>query len=196
MTAPLARQFDFLRTLDALKSVQRASPLLDRSRHENSAEHSWHVAMYALTLAEHAPADVDIGRVVQMLLLHDIVEIDAGDVPLHSGQSRAEQMEAEERAAKRIYSLLPTPQQNQLRSLWEEFEAAQTADARFAKALDRLQPLVQNLATDGGTWTTHGVTEAQVFERYGPQIEQGSPTLWREAKALVVAYFKNRQEMT
>lgn len=190
MTTPLAQQLEFLRTLDALKGIQRASPIIDQTRRENSAEHSWHVAMYALVLAEHAPAEVDMGRVVQMLLLHDVVEIDAGDVPLHSGRSTDEQVEAERQAADRIYGLLPRAQQNQLRALWDEFEAAETPDARFAKAIDRFQPLIQNVATNGGTWTEPGITKAQVFERYGPQIHRGSPALWDHAKALVVEFFE------
>ncbi|MCC5968674.1 MAG: HD domain-containing protein [Pararhodobacter sp.] len=189
MTTALNQQLEFLRTLDALKGVQRASPIISQTRLENSAEHSWHVSMYAITLAEHAPAAVDIGRVIQMLLLHDIVEIDAGDVPLHSGQSTDEQMKAEQLAADRIFGILPLAQRHQLHSLWKEFEAAQTPDARFAKALDRLQPLVQNLATGGGTWTEHSLTEQQVVERYGPQIHQGSPALWRHARKLVADFF-------
>jgi len=189
MTTALTRQLDFLQTLDALKGVRRASPLIDQTRHKNSAEHSWHVAMYALVLAEHAPAEVDIGRVVQMLLLHDIVEIDAGDVPLHSGQSTDQQRKAEQLAADRIFGILPPSQGHKLHALWQEFEAAQTPDARFAKSLDRLQPLVQNLATGGGTWNEHSLTEQQVTERYGTQIRRGAPALWRRARKLVADFF-------
>ncbi|MCF7778993.1 HD domain-containing protein [Sulfitobacter sp. M220] len=189
MGASLDQQLEFLRTLDGLKGIQRASPIIDRTRQENSAEHSWHVAMYALVLAEYAPADVDIGRVVQMLLLHDVVEIDAGDVPLHSDQSTDAQMKAERLAADRIFGILPLAQRDRMRALWDEFEAALTSDARFAKSLDRFQPLIQNLATGGGTWIEHSLTEQQVVERYGPQIHQGSPVLWRRARKLVSDFF-------
>ncbi len=182
-------QLAFLAELDRLKLIVRQSPLIDRSRKENSAEHSWHLAMFAIVLSEHAP-DVDVFHVVKLLLVHDIVEIDAGDVPLHSaGNDKALLEQAEKQAAERIFGLLPTDQAQEFLALWREFEAAQTPAARFAKALDRLQPLFLNTLTDGGTWTENGVTEQQVTERYGPAIEGGSPVLWQAAAKLVQQHF-------
>lgn len=187
--AHLERQLAFLREIDRLKSVLRMSPLIDQSRRENSAEHSWHLAMYALVLSEHAAAPVDVVRVVKMLLLHDIVEIDAGDTPFHDPTAQADQAERERLAAERIFSLLPDAQATEFRDLWTEFEAAESHDAAFAKALDRFQPLLHNVATDGGTWVAHQVSEEQVFARYGPTIANGAPALWEAAARLVREHF-------
>lgn len=187
----LSQQIEFLRTIDALKNVERASPILDMSRRENSAEHSWHLAMYALVLAEHSDEAIDVGRVVQMLLLHDIVEIDAGDHPIHGDHDPAEQDRLEKIAAHRIFGQLPRAQRDQFLALWLEFEAGQSCDARFAKSLDRLQPLVQNVFTDGGTWKQKTLREDIVVERYGPPIKRGSGELWEAAYRLVRQFFKN-----
>ena len=190
----LKAQLDFLLELDQLKSIIRQSPLINRSRKENSAEHSWHLALFALVLAEHAPG-VDVCHAVKLLLVHDIVEIDAGDTPIHGpGAAMAAQAEAEQAAARRIFGLLPTGQGDALLALWREFEAAATPEARYAKALDRLQPLLLNTRTGGGTWTENGVSEAQVLARYGPVIAGGSPLLWEEALARVRAFFESRNE--
>ncbi|CAM4267615.1 HD domain-containing protein [Bordetella pseudohinzii] len=186
---PLERQLSFLREIDQLKRVLRKTSLIDGSRRENSAEHSWHLAMYALILAEHAAAPVDVLRVVKMLLVHDIVEIDAGDAPFHDAAAQAGQAEREQAAAQRIFSLLPPAQAAELRALWDEFEAGASGDARFAKSLDRLQPLLHNIATDGGSWVEGGVNEAQVMARYGPPIEGGAPALWAEAARRVRGHF-------
>ncbi|MDF0732915.1 HD domain-containing protein [Pseudomonas entomophila] len=174
----LERQLSFLREIDRLKGVVRQSPLLDRSRRENSAEHSWHLAMYALVLSEYASGAVDTGRVMRMLLLHDIVEVDVGDLPIHGGTSAALQAHRELQAARRLFGLLPAPQSDEFLRLWLEFEAAETADAKFAKALDRFQPLLINVFTEGGTWAQSGVSYEQVMARYGPAIERGAPELW------------------
>ncbi|PLQ00690.1 HD domain-containing protein [Cupriavidus pauculus] len=187
----LERQLAFLREIDRLKSVVRMSPLIDQSRRENSAEHSWHLAMYALVLSEHAAAPVDVVRVVKMLLLHDIVEIDAGDTPFHDPSMQADQAEREQRAAERIFSLLPEAQAAEFRRLWTEFEAAESDDAKFAKSLDRFQPLLHNVATGGGTWIAPGLDEAQVVARYGPTIQLGAPALWEAAAGLVQAHFRH-----
>ncbi len=188
--ANLERQLSFLREIDELKSVVRMTPLINQSRRENSAEHSWHLAMYALVLSEHAAAPVDVARVVKMLLIHDIVEIDAGDVPFHDPQARAGQAELEQQAAERIFSLLPDAQAAEFRSLWSEFEAAESDDARFAKALDRFQPLLHNAATGGGSWVECQVTEEQAMARYRPPIERGAPALWAESARLIEAHFR------
>lgn len=187
----LADQLAFLGEIDALKSVVRQSPLVDRSRRENSAEHSWHLAMFALVLADGEA--VDTAKVIKLLLVHDIVEIDAGDAPIH-GSHDPEDIDAREKAAAdRLFGLLPNDQAAELLSLWQEFEAAETPEAEFAKALDRLQPLLLNTLTGGGTWNDHQVSEPQVHARYGPTIERGSAALWRYARERVRAHFADRR---
>ncbi len=186
----LEQQLAFLKEIDRLKSVVRLSPLIDRSRRENSAEHSWHLAMYALVLAQHATGSVDVARVVKMLLIHDIVEIDAGDVPFHVPETHVGQAERERLAAERIFGLLPAAQAEEFHALWQEFEAAESDDARFAKALDRFQPMLHNAATDGGTWVECAVTLEQVTTRCQPPIERGSPALWQAAAGMAEAHFK------
>lgn len=185
----LEQQLNFLREIDRLKTVVRQSPLLDKSRKENSAEHSWHLAMYALLLSEYASGPVDTDRVMRMLLLHDIVEIDVGDFPIHGGSSAELQAEQEATAAARLFGLLPPPQGDEFLALWQEFERAETEDAKFAKALDRFQPLLINVFTGGGTWTENGVSLEQVFSRYGPVIERGAPLLWSVCERWVNQHF-------
>lgn len=185
----LERQLQFLREIDRLKTVVRQSPLLDRSRKENSAEHSWHLAPYALVLSEYASGPVDTQRVMRMLLLHDVVEIDVGDFPIHGGSSAAWQAEQEDKAAQRLFGLLPSPQGDEFLALWREFEQAESEDARFAKALDRFQPLLINVFTGGGTWTENGVSHEQVLARYGPVIQRGAPKLWEVCERWVAAHF-------
>lgn len=185
----LEKQLSFLREIDRLKGVIRQSPLLDKSRKENSAEHSWHLAMYALLLSEYACGPVDTNRVIQMLLIHDVVEIDVGDFPIHSGPSSDLQAEQEARAATRLFGLLPQQQGSELLALWQEFELAETEDAKFAKALDRFQPLLINIFTGGGTWTENSVSPEQVFSRYGPVIKRGAPLLWTVCEKWVTQHF-------
>lgn len=182
--ARLERQLAFLAEVDRLKSVLRRTTLCDGSRAENSAEHSWHLALAALTLTEHAGADVDIARVVSMVLVHDIVEIDAGDTFAYDARANLDREVREQRAAERIFGLLPPPQGAQLRALWEEFERGETPSARFAIALDRLQPLLSNHHAKGGSWKAHGVSRAQVLGRMAP-IEHAAPALWPTVLAIV-----------
>ena len=189
----LAARFAFLREIDGLKTVLRQSPLLDRSRRENSAEHSWHLAMYALVLAEHAAGAIDVLRVVKMLLIHDIVEIDAGDVPFHVPATHVGQAERERLAAERLFGLLPDEQATEFRALWFEFEAAQSDDAKFAKALDRFQPMLHNAATDGGTWVECAVTLEQIKSRCQPPIERGAPALWAAAAAMAEDHYRDQE---
>lgn len=193
MTARLDAQFAFLNEADRLKSVLRATTLVDGSRPENSGEHSWHLALYALVLADQAEPGVDINRVVRMLLIHDLVEIDVGDVPIHSanGQAHAsvETQVAEAKAADRIFGILPQDLRDILRALWEEFEAAETPDARFAKSLDRVQPVMANLMSGGGTWKTYNVTFDQLEARVGVKIAKGTPRLWDWVKAKARPWF-------
>ncbi|MBM7059794.1 HD domain-containing protein [Pseudomonas sp. UL073] len=188
----LSQQLLFLREIDRLKGVVRQSPLLDRSRKENSAEHSWHLAMYAWLLSAYAAEQVNAGRVIQMLLLHDVVEIDVGDTPLHSGGSHAEQSALETQAAARLFGLLPDAQRDDFMALWLEFEHAESADAQFAKALDRFQPLLVNVFTGGGTWVESGVSYEQVIQRYGPAIRNGAPRLWAICEQWLAQHFAER----
>ena len=169
----------FLTEADRLKTVLRATPLCDNSRRENSGEHSWHLALYAMVLGEHGDG-VNIDRVIRMLLIHDLVEIDAGDVPIYgAGALDAATVAAREQAAAdRIFGLLPADQAAEFRATWEEFEANETPDARFAKSLDRFQPPNQNLASGGGSWVDYAVTWDVFRERVGRKIESGAPTLW------------------
>lgn len=178
MTDRLARQIEFLREADQLKSVLRGSTLIDGSRKENSAEHSWHIMLYALVLADQAGPGVDITRVLKMLLLHDIVEIDAGDAPIHGSVDHAAMAKKERAAADRLFGLLPDDQASGFRALWDEFEAADTADAQFAKAIDRVQTPIANLASDGGSWIEYNVTMDQLDQRVGIPIHRGAPGLW------------------
>ena len=191
----LTRQLAFLKEIDRLKGVLRQSPLLDRSRKENSAEHSWHLAMYAWLLQEYAAEQVNVSRVIQMLLLHDVVEVDAGDTPVHGDCSHEEQVERETKAAVRLFGLLPDQQGAELMSLWQEFENAGTPDARFAKALDRFQPLLVNIFTEGGTWSESGISHAQVIERYGPAIRAGAPDLWAVCEQWITQHFTNQHHV-
>ncbi len=194
--ARIARQLSFLTEADRLKSVLRAGRLHDDSRPENSAEHSWHVALYALILAEHAAPEVRIDRVIRMLLLHDLVEIDTGDTPIHAANGTAHGSEAllaaERAAAERIFGLLPPDQATDLRALWEEFEAAETPDAIFAKSIDRVQPVVGNLETGGGTWPRFGVTREQLESRVGVKVTRGAPALWAALGERIDAWFGAR----
>ena len=172
------KQVAFLTEVDRLKSIERATTLGDGTRFENSAEHSWHVALYALILAEQARPDVEISRVIKMLLIHDLVEIDAGDAPIF-GQYDAERLADEEaKAARRIFGLLPADQASELLDLWNEFEAAATPDAQFAKSMDRFQPPNQNLASGGGSWKDYGVDLNRIEARVGTKIARGAPGLW------------------
>ncbi len=193
MTGRLDQQFAFLNEADRLKSVLRATTLCDGSRRENSGEHSWHLALYALVLADQAEPGVDINRVIKMLLVHDLVEIDVGDVPIHAANglahASAETIAAEARAATRIFGLLPPDQRDDLRAIWDEFEAAETPDAIFAKALDRVQPVLANLQSGGGTWVEYNVTADQLQLRVGSKIARGAPRLWDWVKARTAAYF-------
>ena len=174
----LNRQLIFIRALDKLKTVSRRISLIDRSRLENSAEHSWHLGAMAVVFAEYAPEGADIGRVVEMLLVHDIVEIDAGDTFAFDAAANVGKAERETLAAERLFGLLPDDVGLRMRALWDEFEEGDTATARFANALDRLQGLLMNDAPgDGGTWRIHAVTSAQVLARMAP-IQAGAPALW------------------
>ena len=179
------RQINFILEADKLKSTMRRTILLDRSRHENSAEHSWHIALLALVLSEYAAdSAIDVFRVVKMLLVHDLVEIDAGDTYCYDDQGRQDQAQREIQAADRIFNLLPADQARSFLTLWEEFEARETAESRLANALDRVQPFLHNYFTEGQTWQENRIESSQVVERMQP-VEDGSPFLWRYVSALI-----------
>lgn len=179
MTLTPAQFSEFITELDKLKAVKRQITLpLDNDRQENSAEHSWHVALMATTLAPFAAQPIDISRVVRMILVHDVVEIDAGD--LFAFQEAAEheaQAEKELAAAKRIFGLLPAPLNQELLALWLEFEEAETPDAEFAKAMDRVLPVFQNMQNQGGSWKKHGVTREKIAQR-NKHLITCAPSLW------------------
>lgn len=183
-TERLNQQIAFILEIDKLKSVLRRSYLLNEDRHENSAEHSWHLSVMALVLAEHADAEVDTLRVLKMLLVHDIVEIDAGDTFIYDTAGNDTKAEREQVAARRIFGLLPSDQSAELQELWQEFEARETPEAKFTAALDRLMPLLHNYHTEGGSWREHGISKAQVL-RLNTHIADGSETLWKYAEVLI-----------
>lgn len=182
--ARLQAQLSFLLEADKLKAVERRTHVGGGERRENTAEHSWHLALFALVLAEHADEPVDLGRVVAMVLLHDLVEIDAGDTFAYDEAAHDDKAERERAAADRLFGLLPPEQGSSLRALWEEYEAAETPDGRFAMALDRLQPILLNYLSGGRTWREHAITADRVLHR-NRAIAAGSSALWDVARATV-----------
>ncbi len=174
----LGRQIAFLVEVDKLKEVFRQSRLTQSRRHENDAEHSWHLALAVILLAEHAnEPNLDILRVLRMVILHDLVEIDAGDTFAYDEAGMADQHEREARAADRIFGMLPPDQGAEFRAAWDEFEAQATVEAKFALACDRFQPMLLNLMTDGASWREHGITHDRVVARNNC-VAHGSSALW------------------
>jgi putative hydrolases of HD superfamily len=184
MTDRLERQLRFLVEIDRVKHIFRQTRLFDRSRHENDAEHAWHLALMALVLGEHAESGIDLGQVVRMVLIHDLVEIDAGDVVVYARDDSGERTAAERAAAERIFGLLPADQRDDFFSLWVEFECRETPEARFAAALDRLEPILQNHFDQGYAWKRHDVS-AERGLAVNRHIEEGSETLWAFARSLI-----------
>jgi len=180
----LARQIGFILEIDKLKQVWRQTPLLDRSRKENDAEHSWQLALMAVVLAEYAPKGTDMMRVIKMLLIHDIVEIDAGDNPAFSGKNEIEQQKAEEKAADRLFGLLPIELASEFRGLWDEFEAIKTNEAMFARTIDRFQPFLHNYFTEGHMWIEHKIYAEQVQKR-SEIIGKTSPQLHKIVELMI-----------
>ena len=181
----LQRQISFLAEIDELKQILRQTVLLKDLRQENDAEHSWHLAMMVILLSEYSnDVKFDVLRTVKMVLIHDIVEIDAGDTFCYDVHDREQKVAKEREAANRIFGMLPGNQADEFRLLWEEFEEMETPEARFAAAVDRLQPLLLNFNTRGHAWRKHGVTRSQVIER-NMHIEKGSVELWDFAKQLI-----------
>ncbi len=180
----LGRQIDFLIEIDRLKHVLRRAYLPGTDRNENTAEHSWHLAVAVLVLAEYAAEPVDLARVVRMALVHDIVEIDAGDTFFFDPVGALDKAEREQRAAERLFGLLPPDQAASFRAAWDEFEARQSAEARFASALDRFMPLIHNYLTEGRAWRQNGVRPEQVLAMT-TRIDPGAPAIAAAARALV-----------
>lgn len=181
----LARQVGFLIECDRLKEVFRQSLNTASRRRENDAEHSWALCLFVITLAEHSDATIDVLRVLKMLLIHDLVEIDAGDTFAYDTTGLTGQHEREARAAERIFGLLPDDQAAEFRALWDEFEAKVTAESRFATAIDRFQPMLLNCLTEGAAWRRNGVRHAQVIARNEGPVTAGSRTLWEHIEARV-----------
>lgn len=180
----LQDQINFILSADQLKSVERMSNLLESGRAENTAEHSWHVALMAVVMSEHADLPVDLARVLQLLLVHDLVEIHAGDTYVYDDTAILDQEAREQEAAEEIFGLLPEDQSRELKGFWQEFEARLTPEARFAGAMDRLMPLLHSYHEKGKTWREQGITPDQVIERVKP-IQEGSEELWEFAKGLI-----------
>ena len=179
------QQIEFILEVDKLKNVLRKTILMDRSRRENSAEHSWHIALTVLILSEYTKdSDVDMFRVMKILLIHDLIEIDAGDTYCYDDQGRQDQAQREKKAADRIFNLLPADQATALRELWDEFEERKTPESRFANALDRLQPFLHNYFTEGQTWQENNIKSAQVKSRMRP-VDDGAPVLWNYVSSLI-----------
>lgn len=180
----LQKQMDFILEADKIKKVTRQTYLSDGSRKENDAEHSWHLALMCGLLAEYANEKIDVAKTMLMVLIHDIVEIDAGDTYAYDTSGNATKREREVKAAERIFQLLPKDQARLLRDLWEEFEASSTPEARFALALDKIQPVLLNNASGGVSWREHQVQISQILKR-NEKTPEGSEALWAYAKGLI-----------
>ncbi len=180
----LLKQIEFIKEIDKLKYIQRKTRLLNSDRPENDAEHSWHLAVMAIVLAGHSNEAVDILKVVKMVLIHDIVEIDAGDVFIYDTTKNHTNTDEERLAAERIFGLLPTEQAKELIAIWEEFEAGETSEAKFARSMDRLEPLLQNFSNSGGTWQEYDVKYETVVEKK-KKIAEGSAVIWEYADQLL-----------
>lgn len=179
----LENQLRFMIEVDKLKTILRRNHTTD-NRRENTAEHSWHITLFALILAEYANESIDICKVMKMLLIHDIVEIDAGDTFVYDTIGARDKVQREQAAANRIFGLLPEDQRSHLQELWQEFEQRETAESRFAAALDRLNPMLLNVLSDGKTWKEHSISVSQVYN-HNKHIEEGSIELWDFAQQLI-----------
>ncbi|WP_092478275.1 HD domain-containing protein [[Clostridium] polysaccharolyticum] len=177
----LKKQFEFIKEIDKEKFIGRQTYLTDAKRKENDAEHAWHMAIMAVLLSEYANEEIDVLKTITMLLIHDIVEIDAGDTYAYDEAGLETQREREEKAADRIFGLLPKDQEKKFRELWEEFEARETKEAKFARTLDNVQPTMLNAASDGKAWSEHGVHISQILKR-NERTKEGSEILWNYAR--------------
>jgi putative hydrolase of HD superfamily len=183
-TDNLLKQVSFIKEIDKLKYIQRKTKLFNSDRNENDAEHSWHLAMMTIVLAEHSDKPIDILKVLKMVLIHDIVEIDAGDVFLYDTTKSHTNTDEELIAAERIFGLLPTKQAEEFITIWKEFEDGITDEAKFAKSMDRFEPLLQNTSNNGGTWAEYNVPYQTVYDKK-KAIKEGSTTIWNYAENLI-----------
>ena len=179
------KQMDFLIEIDKVKEIYRRTYLMSKSRRENDSEHSWHISLMAVVLYEYAnDRDIDLPKVVKMLLIHDLVEIDAGDTFAYDEEGHKDKAERESAAALRVYHLLPDDQASEFLALWKEFESRETGEAKFANALDRFQPILHNYLTEGATWKEHGIKKNQVIVRNKP-VQDGSSVIWDYIRTLI-----------
>jgi putative hydrolase of HD superfamily len=183
ITQRLRQQLEFIIEIDKVKSIIRKSRTFHNKRYENDAEHGWHISMMAVVLAEYANEKINISKVIRMTLIHDLVEIDAGDTFLYAA-NRNDATVNERECAKRIFGMLPEDQCNEFMALWEEFEAKKTADAKFAGVLDRLEPLMQNYHDEGHTWKKHSISSEKVLA-LNSKMEKGSAAIWDYAKSMI-----------
>lgn len=184
MNEDLLKQIDFIKEIDKLKYIQRKTKLFNSDRNENDAEHSWHLAMMTIVLAGHSDKPIDVLKVLKMVLIHDIVEIDAGDTFIYDTVKNHSNTDEELIAAKRIFGLLPKEQADEFIAIWEEFEQGKTDEAKFAKSMDRLEPLLQNTSNNGGTWKEFNVPYQKVYDKK-KAIKDGSTTIWNYAENLI-----------
>jgi putative hydrolase of HD superfamily len=173
----LLQQIAFIKEVDKLKYIQRKTRLFNSERHENDAEHSWHLAMMIIALAEHSNEGIDVLKVLKMVLIHDIVEIDSGDIFIFDTTKNHDNTAEELKAAKRIFGMLPDEQATELIDLWLEFETGETNEAKFAKAMDRFEPILQNASNNGGTWREYKVPKDKVIDKTKP-VALGSKEIW------------------
>ena len=183
-TDNLLKQVSFIKEIDKLKYIQRKTKLFNSDRNENDAEHSWHLAMMTIVLAEHSDKPIDVLKVLKMVLIHDIVEIDAGDIFLYDTTKSHINTDEELIAAERIFGLLPTEQAEEFIAIWKEFEEGITDEAKFAKSMDRFEPLLQNTSNNGGTWVEYNVPYQKVYDKK-KAIKDGSTTIWNYAENLI-----------
>lgn len=184
MSDNLVKQIEFIKEIDKIKYIQRRTKLFNSDRNENDAEHSWHLAMMAIVLSEYSDAKIDLLKVIKMVLIHDIVEIDAGDTFIYDQNKNHENTEEELKAAKRIFGILPEKQAAEFIEVWTEFEEGISNEAKFAKSMDRFEPLLQNTSNNGGTWKEFGVKYQTVYDKK-KIIKNGSAELWNYAEKLI-----------
>jgi putative hydrolase of HD superfamily len=180
----LLKQVNFIKEIDKIKYIQRKTKLFNSDRNENDAEHSWHLAMMAIVLAEHSNEKIDLLKVIKMVLIHDIVEIDAGDTFIYDTVKNHTNTEEESQAANRIFGILPQKQAEELIKIWKEFEKGETSEAKFAKSMDRFEPLLQNTSNNGGTWKEFNVDYSKVYEKK-KEIKKGSESIWNYSEILI-----------
>lgn len=183
-TTDLLKQVDFIKEIDKLKYIQRRTKLFNSDRRENDAEHSWHLAMMTLVLAQHSDKPIDVLKVLKMVLIHDLVEIDAGDTFIYDTTKNHTNTDEERLAAKRVFGLLPQAQAQAFIEIWEEFEEGSTDEAKFARTMDRFEPLLQNASNNGGTWAEYNVEYQKVYDKK-KAIKEGSASIWRYAQGLL-----------